>query len=172
MSHRVQVVLPDPVATQLCELAATAGEPPSTLAGSMVRQGVADAARHGKVRPLRTAAVAVAGRTAERPPWLEPWGGDPDWRDEMWGAIVALHGRYPRHLEALKSGWWNDDAHTELLCALAVWRAAIDDAGEDPREEIAFHTRLSDYAAMLRQEGGGVSKAWTPGAPPADWIAG
>jgi len=34
MSHKYQVVLPDPVATQLDELAAGAGEPPSTLAGS------------------------------------------------------------------------------------------------------------------------------------------
>jgi len=89
----------------------------------------------------------------------------------MWGAIVALHGRYPRHLEALKDEWWTDDAHTETLCALAVWRGEIDDAGEDPREELAFKARLADYAHALRQQGGGVTRAWKPGAPPTEWLA-
>ncbi|MHB8233286.1 MAG: hypothetical protein ACYDHT_01390 [Solirubrobacteraceae bacterium] len=87
----------------------------------------------------------------------------------MWGAIVALHGRYPRHLEALKDGWWKDDAHAETLCALAVWRGEIDDAGEDPREELAFQTQLADYAHVLRQQGGGVGRAWRPGAAPVEW---
>ena len=88
----------------------------------------------------------------------------------MWGAIVALHGRYPRLLEALKEGWWRDEVHTEILCALAVWRGEIDDAGENPREELAFHRQLADYAQTLRQQGGGVSKAWKPGAPPPEWV--
>jgi hypothetical protein len=89
----------------------------------------------------------------------------------MWGAIVALHARYPRHLEHLKDDWWTDDSHTETLCALAVWRAEIDDAGQDPREELAFQTHLAHYAHTLRQQGGGVAKAWTPGAPPREWAA-
>jgi hypothetical protein len=170
MSHRLQVVLPDPIAAQLHELAAGAGEPPSTLAGQMVRNGVAAASEDGKVRPLRPAPMLVGHSGAERARWLEPYGGDPAWRDEMWGAIVALHGRYPRYLEALKDEWWTDDAHTETLCALAVWRAEIDDAGQDPREELAFQTQLSDYSQMLRQQGGGVTRAWQPGAPPAGWF--
>ncbi len=103
---------------------------------------------------------------------LEPYGGNPDWRQEMWGAIVALHGRYPRALANLKDEWWTDDAHTETLCALAVWRTEIDDAGADPREELAFQTQLSDYAHALRQEGRGVTKAWSPGAPPGEWAGG
>jgi hypothetical protein len=171
MSHRLQVVLPDPVATQLHELAAAAGEPPSTLAGQMVRNGVAEAAKDGKVRSLKAVPILVAHKGSQRARWLEPYGGDQGWRQEMWGAIVALHGRYPRHLEALKEQWWTDDAHTETLCALAVWRAEIDDAGEDPREELAFQTQLADYAQTLRQQGGGVSKAWKPGAPPGSWAA-
>ena len=168
MSHKIQVVLPDPVATQLAELAAAADEPPSTLAGQIVRNGVALAAKDGKVRPLRSAPVLVGG-DGVRPPWLEPYGGDSEWRKEMWGQIVALHGRYPRLLSALKDGWWKDEAHTETLCALAVWRAELDDAGMDPREELAFQDRLVDYAQVLRQEGGGVTKAWKPGAPPEEW---
>jgi len=170
MSHRLQVVLPDPIATQLHELAAGAGEPPSTLAGQMVRNGVAAASDDGKVRPLRPPPMPAGHRGAERARWLEPYGGDLAWSDEIWGAIVALHGRYPRHLEALKDQWWTDDAHTETLCALAVWRAEIDDAGQDPREELAFQTQLSDYSQMLRQQGGGVTRAWKPGAPPAGWF--
>jgi hypothetical protein len=173
MSHRIQVVLPDPVAIQLQELAAAAGEPPSTLAGQLVRHGVAQAARDGKVRPLRAAPVVVgAAKTGERARWLEPWGGDTDWRAEMWGQIVALHGRYPRTLAHLKDEWWTEDQHTETLCAFAVWRSELDDAGVDPREELAFHAQLADYAQTLREQGGGVTKAWKPGAPPDEWTKG
>jgi hypothetical protein len=169
MSRKFQVVLPDPAATQLEELSAGAGEPPSTLAGLILRNGIAQAAQDGKVRPLRQAPVIVAGKNSERARWLEPYGGDPDWRTEMWGQIVALHGRYPRTLTHLKDEWWTDEDHTEMLCALAVWRSELDDTGQDPREELAFHNQLADYAHTLRQEGGGVTKAWKPGAPPAEW---
>jgi hypothetical protein len=172
MSHKVQIVLPDPVASQLHELAAGVGEPPSTLARQIVRNGLADAARDGKVRQLKRPPQRIARKGGARPPWLEPFGGDLRWRGEMWGAIVALHGRYPRQLEALKTGWWTDEADTETLCALAVWRGEIDDAGEDPREELAFHAQLAELAIRLRQQGGGVSKAWKPGAPPDDWARG
>jgi len=163
MSRRLQVTVSDPVASQLHELAAAAGEPPSTLAAQMIRSGVAKAAAEGKDRLL------AGRRDGQRAGWLEPYGGDPGWRKEMWGAVVALHGRYPRHLDSLKDGWWTDDAHAETLCALAVWRAEIDDAGESPREEIAFQTQLADFAHTLRQQGGGVTKAWKPGAPPKEW---
>ena len=168
MSHRMQVVLPDPVATQLDELAAAAGEPPSTLAGQLVRNGVA-AAKDGKVSPLRQRPSWSAARAASVRGGLSPTAVTPTGAQEMWGAIVALHGRYPRLLAALKDGWWSDEAHTETLCALAVWRAEIDDAGMDPREELAFQDQLADYAQVLRQEGGGVTKAWKPGAPPEEW---
>ncbi len=169
MSQRLQIVLPDPVATQLHELAAGADTPPSTLAGQMVRNCVALAAKDGKVRPLRQAPVIVGGKAGDRARWLEPYGGDTAWRAEMWGQIVALHGRYPRILAYLKDEWWNEEAHVETLCALAVWRSELDDGGVDPREELAFHTQLTDYAQALRQEGGGVTKAWKPGAPPEEW---
>jgi len=170
MSHKIQVVLPDPLATQLQELAAAAREPPSTLAGQFVRNGIAQLAMDGKVRPLRQAPVLVGSKTGQRARWLEPWGGSVDWRAEMWGQIVALHGRYPRVLAHLKDRWWTDEAHVEMLCALAIWRSELDDTGVDPREELAFHTQLGDYAHTLRQEGGGVTKTWKPGAPPAEWI--
>jgi hypothetical protein len=172
MSQRLQIVLPDPVALQLHELAAGADTPPSTLAGQLVRDGVALAAKDGKVRRLRPAPVLVDRKGNDRAPWLEPYGGDADWRTEMWGQVVALHGRYPKALEALQENWWTDDSQTETLCALAAWRAEIDDTGQDPREELAFQNQLIDYSNVLRQQGGGVTKAWQPGAPPDQWAAG
>jgi hypothetical protein len=168
MSKRLQIVLPDPVAAQLRELAAGTGEPLATLAGQMVRTGIAVAAARGKVR-APTPNAAPTGKPEGRARWLEPYGGDPAWRGEMWGAIVALHGRYPRHLQNLKDEWWTDEAHTETLCALATWRAEIDDAAEDPREELAFQHQLTGYAQTLREQGGGVTKTWRPGAPPDAW---
>jgi len=168
MSNRLQIVLPDPVAAQLKELASAAGEPLATLAGRIVRDGVAHAGAGGK-RRLAMPSPPLARETAQRPPWLEPYGGDPGWSQEMWGSIVALHGRYPRHLEHLKDGWWEDEATAETICALAVWRAEIDQQGRDPREELAFHHQLADIAHILRQQGGGVAKTWQPGAPPTDW---
>lgn len=80
MSHRIQIVLPDPVAQQLRELAAGADTPPSTLAAQIVSGGVAQAAKDGKVHSLRPAPVLVGGNDSERAPWLEPYGGDKAWR--------------------------------------------------------------------------------------------
>ena len=87
----------------------------------------------------------------------------------MWGAICALHGRYPQALEALKKGWWKSSTHVETLCALVTWRQELDDAGRDPRDEIAFQYTLIDYSQTLSKEGGGVTQAWTPGPAPEEW---
>jgi len=161
MSHRVQIVIPDAVAARLEEMARTAGEPVATLAARIVRDGVERAASDSKTKE-----PAASSRTAEtahrRPPWLEPYGGDERWRRETWGAIVALHGRYPRHLQHLKDGWWKHESTTETLAALAAWRSEIDSFGSDPREELAFHHQLGDFAHTLHKQGGGVSQTWHP----------
>ena len=109
--------------------------------------------------------MLVDANSGERPPWLEPYGGDPEWRQQMWGAIVALHGRYPEQLATSKTNGGPTNHHIETLCALAVWRAELDETRQDPRDEIAFQTQLTDYSQLLRQKGGGVTKAWKPGAP-------
>jgi hypothetical protein len=96
--------------------------------------------------------------------------GDMAWRREMWGSIVALHGRYPKALAYLREGWWTDSSHVETLCAFVVWRDWIDAAADDPRHELAFQLQLAEFSLKLRQEGGGVTNAWTPGAPPEEWI--
>lgn len=48
--------------------------------------------------------------------------------------------------------------------------AVIDDTCRDPREELSFQVSLADYGHTLRQEGGSVTRAWRPGAPPDEWI--
>jgi hypothetical protein len=176
MSRRLKITLPDVLATQLDELAANTGEPVARLAGQMVRQGIAEAATGGRVPPPRAQPAPVVleapneDEPEQRAPWLEPYGGDREWRSWMWGGIVALHGRYPTALADLKDGWWESEAHVETLCAMVVWRQWIDDACRDPREELAFQVNLSDYGHTLRQEGGGVTRAWKPGAPPDGWV--
>jgi hypothetical protein len=171
MSRKYQVTIPEPISDQLQELAAAIGERASTLAGHFVCDGVARTAKNGKVRPLRQPSLVVgAARSGQRARWLDPWGGDAEWRAEMWAQIVVLHGRYPKALAWLQEGWWTDDQQAELLGALAIWRAEIDEAGVDPREELAFHAQLDHLSQTLRQAGGGVTKAWRPGAPPEAWI--
>ena len=175
MSRRLKITLSDALAVQLDELAANIGEPAARLAGQMVRHGIAEAAASGQVQPPRARPTTIALEPPEgeapdrRPPWLEPYGGDAEWRSWMWGGIVALHGRYPTMLAELKDGWWKSETHVETLCALVVWRQWLDDAGRDPREELAFQVQLSDYGLALRHEGGGVTRAWKPGAAPDEW---
>jgi hypothetical protein len=173
MSRKYQVTLPGPVSEQLEQLAAGAEQPPSTLAGQFVQSEVARAAADGRVSPLHRpppTAGAVAG--GERSRWLEPYGGNADWRADMWGQLVALHGRFPKALGGLQEGWFAENELLETMCALAVWRAELDDADGDPREELAFQLQLRELAHVLRQAGGGVTKAWKPGALPVDWSDG
>lgn len=72
-------------------------------------------------------------------------------------------------LDGLKDGGGKKQTHVEMLCALVVWRQHLDDAGRDPRDEIAFQHTLIDYGQILRQEGGSITQAWTPGAAPREW---
>jgi hypothetical protein len=172
MSHRIKITLPDPTMAHLKALAEQRGEPASRIAAQLICTEIL-AGRD----PKRTPATTLAPAPKEEPdpdrraPWIEPYYDRQDWRAVMWGSIVALHGRYPRALEHLKDGWWNDAAHVDTLCALVVWRDWIDQAADDPRHELAFQTQLGDYGHALRQEGGSITGAWQPGAPPNEWAS-
>ncbi len=172
-SQRIKVTLPESLAQQLDKLANRAGEPPAKIAAHMIRQAVANAETDGSARRERTdddtADDAQPPERDGRPPWLEPYGGSREWRGLMWGAIVGLHTRYPDALSPLKEDWWRNPTQLETLSSLAVWRQWIDDAGRDPREELAFQAQLTDYGRTLRQEGGSVLDKWQPGAPPIEW---
>ncbi|MGO8907112.1 MAG: hypothetical protein ACLQMH_16055 [Solirubrobacteraceae bacterium] len=50
MSRKLQIVLPDPVARELQELAASAGEPLATVARRILRDGLAVAAKSGRIK--------------------------------------------------------------------------------------------------------------------------
>lgn len=167
----IKVTLADTAIEQLGQLAEQVGQPAASLAGQMIRHCIAQALNEGKLPTQPLTAAARRKGSGQRPPWLEPYGGDEEWRGEIWAQVLALHARYPRLLAHLKDSWWTDEAHLEMLSALAAWRADLDENATDPREELTFHAQLADYAQVLRGEGGGVTKAWKPGAPPADWIA-
>jgi hypothetical protein len=130
----------------------------------MIRQAVADAEADGSARgqhaddDKRHQDTQPPERDG-RPPWLEPYGGSREWRGLMWGAIVDLHTRYPDALSSLKDGWWSNATHLETLSALAIWRKWIDDAGGDPREELAFQVQLANYGNTLRQARGSITRA-------------
>jgi hypothetical protein len=173
-SRRIKVTLPAAVAQQLDRLAMRAGEPPAKVAAQMIRQAIGDTEHHEHARDRRRrkhepSEHADPTDQDERAPWLEPYGGSREWQGLTWGAIVGLYARYPEALSALKDGWWRNASHLETLSALAVWRQWIDDAGRDPREELAFQAQLADYSHVLRQERGSTHDEWQPGAPPIEW---
>jgi hypothetical protein len=168
-SRYVKVALAEQYAAQLDALAVSSGEPAATLAGRLIRYGLSESVKEGRVREPKPAPQSARQAAGGRARWLEPYSGDPAWRAEMWGQIVALHGRFPHYLSHLKDNWWKHEAHTDALCALATWRADIDDAGTDPREELSFLTAIIDFGNLLRREGGGVANTWEPGAPPREW---
>jgi hypothetical protein len=171
MSHRMKITLPDPLMAELKELAARNGEPVARVAAEMVRRQIADRVATGPDHfDTSTLAATDDEDLDRRAPWIEPIFGASAWRMETWRSIVALHERYPRELGHLKDGWWDNTAHVETLCALVAWRKWIDQGANDPREELAFHVQLTDYAHELRQEGGGVTRAWKPAAPPDNWV--
>ncbi len=164
MSSRIKITLPEQLAEQLDELAAAEGEPLARVTARLVRERLSQACGGGGE------ARVLSFENPARPPWLEPYGGDREWRRRMWGAIVALHGRYPDELRGLKQGWWKDTSQVETLCALVAWRDSLDDTGSDPREELDFQLNVAEFGRRLNQQGGGVTKEWTPGAPPDEWV--
>jgi hypothetical protein len=170
-SRRIKITLPASLAEKLDKLADRAGESPAKVAARIIRQAI-DNSDPDAAPPTRHSTARSDHQPDDndgRAPWLEPYGGSREWRGLTWGAIVGLHGRYPEALSSLKEGWWRNDSHLETLSALAVWRQWIDDAGRDPREELAFQAQLANYGHVLRQAGGSIIDKWQPGAPPADW---
>jgi hypothetical protein len=171
MSRRIQIVLPDPLATQLDTLAAALQQRTATLAGQMVHDAIHHLTTPSRTPPPRQPAPPPAN-DGGRPAWLEPETDDPIWRQQMWSAILALYNRYPRQLQDLKTGWWNDHHHTEILAALATWRTQLDQTGHDPREEITFHNQLTHYTNTLHKQGGGITKTWKPNEESSEWPSG
>jgi hypothetical protein len=169
MSQRLKITLSDAVMAELKSLAGRDGVPIARIAAARVSQPTSAAASSESATLLPTQFDGDDLPADKHAPWIEPVMGDAEWRKWMWGSIVALHGRYPRLLAYLKDGWWNDSAHLETLAALVVWRDWIDVAADDPRHELAFQAQLADYSHQLRQEGGGVTRVWKPGAAPAEW---
>lgn len=173
MSRKYQITLREPAAECLEVLAQGADLPPATFAAQLINNQLALGGVEGKLRSRRAPLPVEPAVSKGRPPWLEPYGGDPEWRADMWGQIVALHVRYPKLLAWLQDGWWKEERIKELLCLLAYWRSAIDNtetAGIE--QETSFQLHLEQFSGLLRQAGGGVTKAWQPGAPPPEWTSG
>jgi hypothetical protein len=146
MDRRVRITLPEPLVRVLERMADEADEPVARIAAQLVRDQLDQLSADGRRMPARRQAIP-GSRHSERPPWLEPYGGDPNWRRQMWGEIVALCGRYPAQLRGLQEGWWNDAAHLEHVCALICWRQLLDDSARDPVEELSFQLHIAELGA-------------------------
>jgi hypothetical protein len=150
--RRLSIRLPDPAYAALAERALAGGEPLASTASGLLRTVLEDpdAKPVRQTRTLRPAPRTRPPSTASGPPWL-PVERDPNWAEQTWAAILALHARYPRALAKLEHDWYEHPERAETLAALAVWRASIDAAAEDPREELAFQNALQQLARTLDQ---------------------
>jgi len=84
----------------------------------------------------------------------------------MWGAIVALRGRYPEQLEALKDKWWtNESTVRDTRRTRRYGEQNSTKRAKTPATSSRSKTQLNDYAHLLSQKGGGVTKAWKPARP-------
>lgn len=167
--RRLSIRLPDPAYETLAARAQAGGEPLASTASGLLRTVLED---HDAEPAKRLRASRPESRTrrpshASGPPWL-PSEQDPNWAEQMWAAILALHARYPRALAKLEHDWYEHSERAETLAALATWRTNIDAAAEDPREELAFQNALQQLARTLDQTQGlgRPFKAETP-MPPA-----
>jgi hypothetical protein len=150
--RRISIRLPDPALVLLEQRAQAQGEPVASAASNLLRTALENGVTESGGAKSRVAPRRSLARTSTRPtpgaPWIAP-EDDPDWHERMWGAIVALYERYPRVLARLEHDWYEHTERVETLTALAVWRANIDAAGEDPREELAFQAALLQLGRIL-----------------------
>jgi hypothetical protein len=172
MSRKLQVTLPDPTAEKLWQLAENADQPPGRLASQLLQRTIDyQARRPGQPSPPKLPTFdndSGPREPGQRPPWLPPYENTDTWRALTWGAVAALHARYPNQLQNLKQDWWQDTAQLEKLSAIAHWRQQLDDGAADPREELYFHDTLDRLATQLaRQPGSGAR--WDPNTIPGWW---
>jgi hypothetical protein len=153
--RRLSIRLPDPAYAALEERALAGGEPLASTASGLLRTVLEDPEARPAKRPRaeRPAPRTRCPSGTSGPPWL-PVEEDENWAQSTWAAIVALHKRYPRALAKLEHDWYEHPERTETLAALAVWRANIDSASEDPCEELAFQNALQQLARQLDQAPG------------------
>jgi hypothetical protein len=123
----------------LVQLAHEAGEAVATVAGRLVRAGLADHGAQLDTPPARRAGPTRARR--RRPPATVPAAQ----------AIDRLRERYPTDLRHAPADLSTDTLIAEQLAALAAWREDLDAASEpNPRELLAFGHELRTIGAWLQ----------------------
>lgn len=141
-AKRVAVSLSVAERDELQQLAHAAGEPIATVAGRLVRAGLADHGAQLDIPPARRAGPP-RGRRGKRP---APAADAPA------GTLDALRARYPRELRHLPADLDSDAYLAEQTAAFITWRSRLDAAGTDadPREALAFGYELDSFAARLQ----------------------
>jgi hypothetical protein len=171
--RRLSIRLPDPAYATLAERALASGEPLASTASGLLRAVLEDpeAKPATRLRSERPAPRTRPPSTTSGPPWL-PSEQDPNWAEHTWSAILALYQRYPRALAKLEHDWYEHPERSETLAALVTWRASIDAAAEDPREELAFQNALQQLSRTVDQTPGLGRPFKTDTAMPVSWGAG
>lgn len=134
MSRRLKITLPDPACDHLTLIARETGESLAGVTARLVLSKIEDDGDGRLRRPL--------SRPTHRGRRLPTQG-------TTRAAVERLCERYPETLRDLPDGWWENESQLESLRALVAWRSAIDEHGCDPREELDFHSSLSECSQNL-----------------------
>lgn len=164
---RVAITLDEHALAALRRRAQANQEPASRTAARLVRDGLLS----DQAPPVDGQQPPAPGRPQpSTPAWIEPPDQREQWRHALWAAVCALQERYPTSLTALPADWWSDRALTEILAALAAWRAQLDNGNQDdPRAQLLFHDRLELLQQRLTHTDA-TAPRFNGGPPPAEWV--
>ena len=171
MSHRFQVVLPDPVAAQL-PAGRAHGEPPSTIAAHMVRGAVGGGGGHRERQTLRSAPSVARERPARVRGGLSRTGET---------AIGALRcgvrswrfaARYPRHLGDAERRSGGPTSRTPRCCVRWPCGEATSTTGGRTLEKSSRSKRSSPNTPQTLRSRGRRSRRGVEARRPAGGVAG
>ena len=161
MSQRLQIVLPDPIATAAPGARRRRRRATSHARGPDGPRRRRQAAKNGQVRtvkhhPARRRAKQASARAGLSPTAATPIGERRCGADPRAPRQIPPAAAQPQRRLVERRRPCRDPLRARRMAQRARRH------GEDPREELAFHTQITDYARTLGQEGGGVTKNGSP----------
>jgi hypothetical protein len=171
MTQRLKITLTDAAMDELRSIAARDGVPVSRIAAERVSQPPSNNEPDRDTTLLPTQITDDDFVTDNHAPWIEPIMGDEAWRRRMWASIVALYGRYPHALATseMDGGTSHPISRRSALSLSGATGSTLLLMTHDTSWPSRPSSPITAFSSG--QEGGSVTNAWTPGAPPIEWFS-